>query len=222
MDEIDTANHKDFSMNGLSKVMGMKGDSAHDEDFQKAIKQLNAQMQHTNLITHLAEKRKGIIDIEVSVKKDEKQSAKNNDSTKAESKEVQAMVALMTDGVMLRGSLYEDGTIESFYTKNDQKNLLAMFFELPGKAIKPGDTWSLSVNFLSMDQNFVCDSSFKRNIVTLVGIENKNGEHIASIKYDVNEYVCGNFMNTKTSMKMTFQGTLDFHLKKGDGWFMMV
>src|ERR1700744_944970 len=78
MDEIDTANHKDMSMAGFSKALGISGDSTHDEDFKKVIKQLNAQVQHANFITQLTEKRKGIIDIELSVKKDDDKPAKDS------------------------------------------------------------------------------------------------------------------------------------------------
>jgi hypothetical protein len=203
MKEIDTANHKDMSMAGFSKALG---DSTHDDDFKKVIKQLKDQIQHTNFVTHLTEKRKGIIDIELSAKKDDDKSAKDTAA---------AMAAMMPDGVMLRGAIDENGSIESFYTKNDQKNLVAIFFELPGKAIKPGDKWPLSVNFLSMDQNFVCDTSYRRNVAILVGVENKNGEHIARIKYDMEEYVSGDFMNTKTTMKMIFQGLAEFSIERG-------
>jgi hypothetical protein len=124
-------------------------------------------------------------------------------------------------GVMLRGSVYEDGTIESFYTKNDQKNLLAMFFELPGKPVKVGDTWSISVHLISMDQNFTCDSSYRKNNVTLVGIENKNGEHFANLRYDIVEYVEGSFISpfdnskVETIMKVTFTAAAYFSLEKG-------
>ena len=96
-----------------------------------------------------------------------------------------------------------------------------MMFELPGKSVKPGDTWPLSIHLISMDQNFKCDSSYHKNSVMLINIENKDGEHIATLKYDIVEFVDGEFMSpfngsdVKTSMKMTYQGIATFSIEKG-------
>jgi len=57
--------------------------------------------------------------------------------------------------------------------------------------------------------------------VTLVSIETKNGEHIATLKYDILEYVDGNFIMPfnsepiKTTMKMSFQGVGKFSVENG-------
>lgn len=221
MEETDTANRVSFSMKGLSKMMGKNGDTTHDADFDKVFKQLNNEVQNTKFETRLTEKRKGIVDIELYAKSDEAKPVKAENPA---NKELDASKMLMNKalaGVMLRGSVYEDGTIESFYTKNEQKNLLAMFFELPGKPIKIGDSWPVSIHLISMDQNFTCDSSYRKNNVTLIAIENKNGEHIANLKYDIAEYVEGSFNSpfddskVKTMMKMTFQGMGYFSLEKG-------
>ncbi len=205
MQEIDTANHKDFSFEGLFKSMGVDN---NDDHFDEMVKKLNTEIRNANFITHLTEKRKGVINLEFSLIKDKVKDAPTNN-------EFQKAINQMTSGVMLRGSLYEDGTIESFYTKGDQKNLMALMFELPGRPVKTGDTWSLSINFLSMDQNFTCDSSYRKNTVKLVGVENRNGEHIVNLKYDIVEYVRGAFMSTKTTMKMTYYGIAGFSLEKG-------
>jgi hypothetical protein len=215
MEETDTANRVSFSMKGLGKMMGNKGDTTHDADFDKMFKQLSKEVQNTKFETRLTEKRKGIVDIELYVKNDEAKPVKVKDSAD------KLDLSKMLSGVMLRGSVYEDGPIESFYTKNDQKNLLAIFFELPGKPVKIGDAWPLNIHLISMDQNFTCDSSYNKNSVTLAGIENKNGEHIANLKYDIAEYVEGSFNSpfdnskVKTIMKMTFQGVGYFSLEKG-------
>lgn len=93
---------------------------------------------------------------------DNKPSSKKNKSDST-ANEMVDMMQKMSGGVMLRGAVYEDGSIESFYVKNDQRNLIALFFQLPDKAVRIGDTWSIDVNFISMDQNFKCDTSFKQN-----------------------------------------------------------
>jgi hypothetical protein len=221
MEETDTANRMSFSMKGLSKMMGNKSDTTNDADFDKMFKQLNKEVQTTRFETRLTEKRKGIVDIELYAKHDEVKQVKSKDTANKGLDMPKMLMDKMLTGMLLRGSVYEDGTIESFYTKNDQKNLVAMFFELPGKPVKVGDTWPLSVHLIAMDQNFTCDSSYRKNIVTLVGIENKNGEHIANLKYDIVEYVEGSFISpfdnakVKTIMKMTFQAAAYFSLEKG-------
>lgn len=52
-----------------------------------------------------------------------------------------------------------------------------MLFELPTKAVQIGDSWSLDINLISNDHNFICDSSYKTNKVTMVEIKKVNGEH---------------------------------------------
>jgi len=222
MQEIDTANHKDFSMDGMMKATGVDKDSTNIEDVKKMFKELAKQAQHINYITYLKKDKKNVIGIEMYGKDTSAQDPVTDTSKMgAALKGMQAMMKKMASSVMLRGSVYEDGTIQSFYTRNDQKNLLAMFFELPGRPVKVGDTWSLSVNLIAMDQNFTCDSSYKKNKVMLTGIENKNGEHIATLKYDIVEYVEGAFIspfdhsNIKTAMKMSFQAMARFSLEKG-------
>ena len=217
MQEIDTANHKDLSFDGMIKAMGINKDHSFDEVRNKLTK-LNEEIQNANFITHLTEKKKGVINLEMSLIRDSiktKKIATTNDKYK----ETLEMMNQMMTGVMLRGAIYEDGTIESFYTKPEQKNLMAILFELPGKPVKVGDTWSLSISLLSMDQNFVCDSSYRKNQVTLISIENKGGEHIVNLGYDVSEYISGSFLKTKTSMKMMYQGVAGFSLEKGR-WVM--
>jgi len=213
MQEIDTANHIDFSMDGMMKAIGIN----KKEDFDEAraiFKKLNAQMQNANFVTHLRRNKKGAIDIELAIVKDSTITNKKTSDTDKFSN-IQKMMASMNSGIMLRGSIHEDGTIESFYTKNDQKNLVAIMFELPGKSVKPGDSWPLNTNLLSMDQNFVCDSSYKKNVVSFIGIENRNGERIVNLKYDLVEYVNGAFLNSNMSMKMTYQGIAQFSIEKG-------
>lgn len=222
MQEIDTANHKDFSMDGMMKAMGVDKDSTNTADGKKMFKELAKQAQHISYITYLKKNKKNVIGIEMYGKDTSVQDAVTDTSKMGVAlKGMQAMMKKMASSIMLRGSIHEDGTIESFYTKNDQKNLVAMFFELPGRSVKVGDIWPLSINLIAMDQNFTCDSSYRKNKVTLTGIENKGGEHIATIKYDIVEYVEGAFTSPfdhsdiKTTMKMSFQAIAGFSLEKG-------
>lgn len=114
--------------------------------------------------------------------------------------------------------------IHSFWVKSKQKNLIAMFFELPNKPVKVGDTWQIDVNLIANDQNFECDSAYKINMVTLTDIKKINGETIAVIKYEIEEFVDGSFNSpaffgsggpTQTMMKFTHQAIAEFSIDKG-------
>jgi len=214
---VDTADKK-FDMSGLTKAMGA-GDAVNWDDAQKMLKKINATLQPGSIVTTLAEKRKGIIDIELITKNDDKQDTANSTLS-----EVEKMFKQMSAGVQLRGAIHEDGTIESFYLKGEQKNIVALLFELPGKSIKQGDSWPLSVNLLTADQNFKCDSSYRKNLVTAVKLETINGEQIFTLKYDIAEYIKGDFTipspmgaqtHVKTVMSMSYQGIAKFSVDKG-------
>src|SRR5690625_7738523 len=96
-------------------------------------------------------------------------------------------------GVLFRCSVYETGGIHSFWLNSSQKNLIAIFFELPKNPVKIGDKWSLDINLISNDQNFECETAHKINEVELIDIKNINGERIAVLQYHIEEYVEGQF-----------------------------
>jgi hypothetical protein len=217
MQEIDTANHRGLAIDNLIKSSGINDQTS---EFQKAMKQLDKEMQLSNFITNLKKNNKNTIDIEMYLKDTSKLTTDTGKMADIQNDMKKAIVK-MNKGIMLRGQVNEDGTIESFYTKRDQKNLIAALFELPGRPVKLGDSWAVDVHFLSMDQNFTCDSAFKKNIVKVVAISNTGGEHIVTLKYDIIEYVTGVFNSPfdnnpiRTSMKMTHQALANFSLEKG-------
>ncbi len=221
MREIDTASHKDIDMSGMFRAIGNK-DTSKFAEMRQIIAKVNKEIQNFDMITQLTEKHKGVISVEMmAINKDKsapKITAKNADDSL---KNIGKLLSQLTTGVKLRGAVNEDGSIQSFYTKNDQRNLLSIFFELPAKSIKVGDTWALDVHLLSADEYFVCDSAFKRNIVTLVALENINGEHIATLKYDILEYMHGDFKSPmgegaqQLMMKMSHQAIARFSIEKG-------
>ncbi|MCR8559898.1 hypothetical protein KXD93_19765 [Mucilaginibacter sp. BJC16-A38] len=215
MDEIDTAHSKDFSIDGFDKLLGSDVNSA---EIKKMIKQLRQATNLSNFVTHLKKNSKNVIDIEM--KAGDQPAAQTTADTGEMGKALKLMMATM-GGVVLRGAIREDGTIESFYTKNDQKNLIATFFELPGRPVRVGDTWSADVHFLSTDQSFICDSSHRRNIITIVKIDDVENEHVVTVKYDIEEYVSGYFSTpfdknpVKTTMRMTHKALADFSIERG-------
>ena len=221
MREIDTANHQDFDMSGLWGSIHGK-DTSKLADLRKIMSKLNKEIHNFEMVTQLTEKHKGVITVEMMAVNNEKGipeiKAKNaQDSLK----NIGKLLSMLTTGVKLRGSVNEDGSIQSFYTKNDQRNLLSIFFELPAKNIKVGDTWALDVHLLSADEHFECDSAYKKNQVTFVALENINGEHIATLKYDILEYMQGTFRMPmgegaqQLMMRMSHKAIARFSIEKG-------
>jgi hypothetical protein len=222
MSEIDTSSIE-INFNGLYKSFSDstgKGISEAKDIF----KRINSSFKNVDMVTTLTNKGGGVIDI-VLVANQNKDKQLKLDTSDSKQKEIIKMMQAMTQGVMLRGSVYETGGIHSFWVKSNQKNLISIFFELPTKPVQIGDTWKLDINLISNDQNFACDSSYKLNKVTLADIKKVNGENIAVLKYDIVEYVKGNFTTpsfggneggqTETIMKFTHQAVAEFSIDKG-------
>jgi hypothetical protein len=138
----------------------------------------------------------------------------------------------MMPAVVLRGSLNADGSLHSFYLKTGQKNLISMWFELPTHPIKIGDSWTPEINLLSADQSLVCDSSYKRDLVTLKDIKTTLTDTIALIQYDLEEYMAGTMNMGKMfssslfnqdaikdgaamRMHLTYKGQAEFSITQG-------
>ena len=132
----------------------------------------------------------------------------------------------LNGNVVLRGRITTGGEIISTYYKNAQKNLLAVLFELPNRKVEMGEKWKLNISLIEMDQNFVCDSLSKENAVHIEEIIEKEGEKIAVIKYNISEYVIGDFnnpmgglfgidSNKKTFMKISHIATGYFSILQG-------
>ena len=123
---------------------------------------------------------------------------------------------------MLHGEISEEGIIKSFYLAIKEKNLVALFFQLPGRPVKVGDTWPLDIQLLSTDQGFVCDSSYRKNEVRVVSISDKDSEHIVTLNYNIIEYVHGSYKMPffgngpqESHSKYTFSGIAHFSIEKG-------
>jgi hypothetical protein len=222
MSEIDTSSVA-MNFDGLIKSFSdstREGISAAKDFFKK----LNNAFKDIDLVTTLTNKGQGVIDI-VTVANQNKDKQLKADTSDRKQKEIIKMMQAMNKGIVLRGSVYETGGIHSFWTESNQKNLIAIFFELPTKPVQVGDSWHLDLNLISNDQNFECDSSYKLNKVTLVDLKKVGGENIAVLKYDIVEYVKGNFTipsrggnsgsQTETMMKFTHQAVAEFSVDKG-------
>lgn len=220
MDETDSSDNK-ISFNGMSKMIG--GDSSQSNKFMKAAMQLNKQMSSNGYITTLTAKPGNTIAIEMRVDtaKQVKSVAANTAKADTDLLRFKRLMSMATQGVMLRGEVTNEGEIKSFYLKNEQRSLIALFFQLPGRPVKVGDSWPIDVHLVSADQSFICDSAYRKNEVEVVNISNKSDDEIVTLKYDFVEYITGNIstpmfnISQKTSMGFSFQGTADFSVSKG-------
>lgn len=221
MNEVDTPNHKDLSMEGMMRSIGIK-DTSDQAQMKKIMAQLSKSVEKLDLVTNLSEKRKGIVDIVMSAVDTSKEELTMNGKNVDDSlRNIGRLLNKFSGGVTLRAAIYEDGSLQSFYIPNGQRNIVNMFFQLPAKPIKPGDSWSLDTYLVSFDQNFQCDTSFRTNKVTFTKLEVVNNEHIANVEYDIMEYAGGNFSTPfnnetiKTMMRMTFKASAKFSIEKG-------
>lgn len=222
MSDIDTSK-VEMNFDNLFKSFS---DSTDKESLKtkELFKKLNQAMRNIDYVTTLTNKGNGVVEIVMATKPKEKTDTKTTDKKGSQEEEMLKMMQTMNQGVMLRGSVYANGGIHSFWINNNQKNLVSIFFELPTHPVKVGDTWKLNVNLIGNDQNFICDSSYKMNEVTLTDIKNVNGEKIAVIKYDIVEYVKGIFNAPSfvggggaqnTMMKFSHQAIAEFSVDKG-------
>ena len=222
MTEIDTST-VEFNFGGLFDALSDSTNENTDEA-QKLFEELNKSFKNIDFVTNLTSTSNGIIDIVMQTRPKENIEEVKTDTLDEKMAEMMKMMQSMSQGVMLRGSVYETGGIHSFWVKSNQKNLIAIFFELPQNPVKVGDTWELDVNLISNDQNFECDSAFKVNKVTLTDLKTENEETIAVLKYEIVEFVDGTFNSpssmgnggsTKTMMKFTHQAIAEFSIEKG-------
>lgn len=197
-----------------------------EKELERFFKSFNEQTKNIEFASNLSEHKPGIIDIQLVGQKSKQTEKKMADSADRMPKEVEELMNSMSHGVQLRGSVYADGGIASFYLKSDQKNLIALFFELPDKKVSIGDTWQLDVNLTSTDQSFICDTAYKRNQVKLIDLKKTAKETIAVVSYDMAEYVSGDMDRgafftsreskpTKTVMKFIYNAIGEFSIDQG-------
>ncbi|MEP6726240.1 MAG: hypothetical protein ABJC98_10510 [Bacteroidota bacterium] len=216
---IDTSKAREFSL-GPDRLSGLFGNTIDNtNEIRQFFSTINSSFAKADFNTKLSENTNGIIDIEMDKKEEEAPASKKDTDNIITG--FPKMMKKLGGNVMLRGALNDDGSIQSFYVKNDQKNLIAIFFELPHNDVKVGDIWPLAVNLISMDQNFTCDTSFKKNTCKLVELKKAGNETIAVLRYDLGEYISGDYYSAstgtskKSTLKMTYNGLAEFSVEKG-------
>lgn len=169
--------------------------------------------------------------LKVDKQQNEKKKKKKNKNDEVEKdslnfKNLYKGLISLNGNVVLRGRITNTGEIISTYYKNSQKNLISVLFELPNRKVEIGEKWKLNTSLIEMDQNFSCDSLSNENSVYIEQITEKDGDKIAVIKYNIKEYVIGDFKNQiggmfgmetdkKTFMKISHIATGYFSILKG-------
>lgn len=135
---------------------------------------------------------------------------------------INQMMGDMEGTVQLRGELTPEGTIASFYLEQNQRNLLAMLFELPSAPVHVGDSWEIDVNCVAMGHGFIASNANRVNKVTLTSVEeNDEGQALAHLEYVIAESVEGDFLfpfseePIPTSMNCSFLGQGSFLIEEG-------
>jgi hypothetical protein len=183
------------------------------EEMLKEFQDLSSEM---NMKTTLTNSGEGYMDIVMEM-------TPNKENT--EDDDEMSIMKKMMQGVVLRGSVNNTGSIHSFWVRNDQRNLISLLFELPENPVKTGDSWELDIHLISNDHNFICSEATRKNNVTLVKVEEIDSEKIAILKYDISEYVKGDFTKpafmgssggpVETTVKSTHSAIAKFSIDKG-------
>lgn len=212
MNEIDTSSF-DFNLGDIFNEM----DDSISSEAKKKLKNIQDSFRNIELVSTLSSEKE-VVKIEMKTVNQEKVKKKKKNEDEID---VQELLSSLNDGIVLRGSVYKTGGIESFWIKSQQKNLIAIFFELPKGDIEIGDTWGIEVNLIGNDQNFDCDSAYRKNEVALIDLKIVDNDTLAVLRYDIHEFVTGVFNSpfsengTETTMLMTFNAYCEFSLSKG-------
>ena len=180
------------------------------KELENIIKSLSEGIEDYSMVSIL-QKRNEWIDIKII----------SEDLSKNKSQKKSAFANMFT-GIQLRAIVNQNGNIESFYNKNAQKNLVAVFFQLPINPVKVGDKWSIDVNWITTDHNFECDSMERINEVELADIIIQDNDTIALLKYTIHEKIFGSFHmpfgeeeSIETSFKVTYDALCEFSISSG-------
>ncbi len=127
----------------------------------------------------------------------------------------------ITKGIQFRGYLSKKGDIYSYYLKSQQKNILALLFQLPSTKVKVGDSWSVDSQWFTADQSFKCEKAERVNQVTLEKLIIEKRDTIALISYNLRELMEGETQIPwskevkKSRMTMTYKGVSEFNITQG-------
>jgi hypothetical protein len=125
----------------------------------------------------------------------------------------------MEGTVRLRGSMTDRGFVTSDL-KREQRNLLALLFELPSQPVAVGDTWTHSADLVNMGNGFEGESE-SLNQVHLVSLEKEaEGRTVARIDFTLAERQDGTFSDRRLRMKKALPAMMEMFFV-GQGEFLV-
>lgn len=104
-----------------------------------------------------------------------------------------AQLALLKGTPLMQGEVTPAGKVVSFYNDQNQMNLLALFFELPGKPVQVDDYWPIELNCITMPASqLTIKTSHKDNRVTFQEVaRNQASQRTAILDYAIAEALQG-------------------------------
>ena len=116
----------------------------------------------------------------------------------------------------------ENGEVTSEYTSTEERNALSILLELPKEPVKVGDTWTLDLDLVSLEEGYLLDETLETNEINqvmLVSIAIPNdGETIATVKYVLEESISGELATPIQGGPSSITGSIGF---VGSGEFLV-
>lgn len=95
--------------------------------------------------------------------------------------------------VELLGNFSHEGQLQDFYLRQQQRNLLNLFFSMPKSPVYTSDSWLLDVRLTEIGPGFYPQETERVSRAYLEAIEEIDGIRVARILYVVSERVAGHF-----------------------------
>lgn len=123
--------------------------------------------------------------------------------------------------VLFKGALDEHGSVLAYELSSLQRLALGLFFGLPARPVRPGDTWAAEVNLLGLDEGFTVSKSRRWNQVRLVSLAPlADGEQLAVLEYRLGAFEEGTGLDAEerpqpATRGAAFLGRAEFLVKRG-------
>ncbi|HSA20636.1 MAG TPA: hypothetical protein P5076_04235, partial [Myxococcota bacterium] len=132
-----------------------------------------------------------------------------------------AKLAEVETRVSFKGALDEHGGVLAYELPSLQRLALGLFFELPARPVRPGDTWSTDVDLLGLDEGFTASKTLRWNQVKLVSLAPlADGEQLAVLEYRLGAHEEGQALDDEerpqpATRGAAFLGRAEFLVKQG-------
>lgn len=139
-------------------------------------------------------KPKNVIDVKVSQRLED--SGMDSETVEAIKKQLG-----LEENVLLRGSVFSNGGICTYFIENQQKSLLSAAFELPTKEISKGDVWEIDFSCIDLKGVIITDTISRNVKVKADNVEMINADTVVTISYDLTEFMKGKRQISRNDFK---------------------